>query len=139
MARLEFLASLYLKDGKPCIPGEMVEATLTAAGKTLRKGKDVARAIACPESSFLKFEGPKDPDKMWKDGSFTFQALVRIKNVKILRTRSVFNKWSADIFVDYDDRVLNKEEVKELMVIAGRDIGFGTWRPKFGRFSVNNN
>ncbi|MFH0821259.1 MAG: hypothetical protein V2B18_00780 [Pseudomonadota bacterium] len=143
MAHLQFIASLYLKDGKPCIPGEVVEATLLNAGKTLKKGKDVSRAITCEDSFPLQYEGPTDPEKMWEaslkkpsNTYLTFTVTVKIKNNRVPRTRAKFDKWAIDAVVVYDDRVFNKKEIVELMQIAGRDIGFGDWRPKYGRFTV---
>ena len=43
MARLEFLYSLYLTDGKPCIPGVVLEAALIGKGGAARKMKKSSR------------------------------------------------------------------------------------------------
>lgn len=136
MSHIEFLGSLYMGPKGPCLPGEMIEATLVNAGKLKRIGKDVVRALWCNDAPVLEYEGPHDPEKMYKDGGFTFKIGVRVKQNRVVRTRPRFDKWACDITLLYDEETLNKAVVEELVGLAGEAIGFGDWRPKFGRFTI---
>jgi len=136
MAKIEFFAGLYMGKKGPCLPGEMIEAALVNAGKLKRIGKDVIRAVWCNDNPVLEYEGPRDPEAMYKDGRFTFKAGVRVQRNRVVRTRPRFDEWACNVTILYDEETLNLDAVKELVKLAGESIGFGDWRPKFGRFSV---
>jgi hypothetical protein len=38
--------------------------------------------------------------------------------------------------VTYNDSLLNESDVLDLLRLGGEQIGLGDWRPKFGRFVV---
>lgn len=136
LGRLEWMGGLYIKDGKPIIPGTLIEATLTNAAKKLRLGKEAQQTILCPEDSPLVYDGPMDMDALWQDENFRLVVGVKIKTSRVIRTRPRFNQWSIDTAIVFDDQQLSESQVKEICVIAGQQIGFGDWRPKFGRFDV---
>jgi hypothetical protein len=48
----------------------------------------------------------------------------------------MFRQWELDFTVHYLPDILNDAQVREAMVTAGRIIGLGDYRPKFGRFDV---
>lgn len=136
MAKIEFLGGLYMSPKGPCLPGEMIEAAIVNAGKLQRIGKDVVRSVWCNEPPVIEYEGPREPEAMWDDGGFTFKVGVRVKQNRVVRTRPRFDKWACDITILYDEETLNRSTIEELVVKCGESIGFGDWRPKFGRFSV---
>ena len=53
LSRLEFLGSLYLLDGVPCIPREALKATYLRAAFTLKKGPKVKPGLICEASGPL--------------------------------------------------------------------------------------
>jgi hypothetical protein len=55
---------------------------------------------------------------------------------KIKRTRPIFREWAADILVEYNDNLLDEEQVKRWVEVAGEQVGLMDWRPRFGRFEV---
>jgi hypothetical protein len=136
IARLEFLGGLHLADGKPCVTPEMIEATITGAFKLSKRGKDAARGITCEVPMILSYDGPKDIDKLWEDARFVFTTQARVGQAKVMRTRPRFMPWSGTLVFKYEDTVFNKDAIVEVVEIAGSMIGFGDWRPKFGRFDV---
>lgn len=137
MAKLEFLGGLYLSDGSPCLPGELIEAGLVEAAKKNRRGPQAKAGIVCDSMFPLRFEGPKEPDAMWEDGRFRFTAGVRVQKNKVMRTRPRFDNWSAEIEVDFLPDQLNESEVRGMIALLGQSIGLGDWRPRFGRFAVH--
>lgn len=136
LARLEWLGSLYLKGGRPCIPGEIIEATLGVAARKIRKGKSVLAGLICPEHAILEFGDDRPIEQLWEDENFRLVAGVRVQRAKIMRTRPCFKSWGADVSIQFEDTLLNAREVVECMETAGNSVGFCDWRPKFGRFSV---
>jgi hypothetical protein len=59
-----------------------------------------------------------------------------------MRTRPIFNDWSATFSVCIDTEVVDLPTVKQSLEAAGRLVGIGDWRPgapkggSYGRFLV---
>ena len=136
LARLEFLGGLYLHNGEPCLPGECMEAALIEAARKQKKGQSAKSAIISDGNYPLQYDGPRTPDELWSDERFRLVAGVKIQRNRVMRTRPIFREWAAEIVIDYMPDVLNKSEIEEMIQVAGRIIGVGDWRPKFGRFSA---
>ena len=136
MARIEFLGSLYVGEDGPCIPGEMLEAMLTAAAKKNKRGPQAKAGLLSDGMHRLNYEGPRTPDLLWADEGFRLVAGVRVGQARIMRTRPIFRDWSSEIFVDFLPGQLNRGEVAEMVRIAGEVVGLGDWRPRFGRFTA---
>lgn len=137
MARIEFLGGLYLSDGRPCLPGEVVEAALIAGAKKMKKGSQAKAGIVVPNPSPLIYNGPTDPNEMWADERFRLTVGVRIGQTRIMRTRPKFPEgWWAEIEILHLADIVDSKDIHEMLVTAGRVIGIGDWRPRFGRFEV---
>jgi hypothetical protein len=139
MARLEWMGSLYLVSGRPCIPDYVLEAALTGRGGAARSqkmGKEAAAGLFVMKSSVLEYDGPKEPDELWKDERFRLVRRVRIGQSSVIRTRPIFYEWSANIEVEFNPDFLNADHIRQWMVIAGERVGLMDWRPKCGRFTV---
>lgn len=135
--RLEWMGSLYLYNGAPCIPREAIKATLLRAGFTLKKGPKVKPGIVCEDHAILEYEGPSEPQALYEDGRFTHRTTKPQGKVRVVRTRPIFFPWSTQVSIAFNDEMLNPEEVTELMAIAGHTIGFLEERPEYGRFNVH--
>lgn len=139
MARLEWFGSLYLHEGEPCIPGYVLEATLIGRGGAARKqkmGKQAAAGLYVTDNFLLEYDGPHDPEELWKLEEFRYQVLVRVQTSRVLRTRPIFHKWAATVSFEVEPDLVNVADAKLWMAIAGRESGLMDWRPKFGRFEV---
>lgn len=138
LARLEFLGGLYLNEKKQVLlPGSLVEGTFVKAGKMNKDGKQF-RAGIIVDDAILEYEGQKDPEKLYEDKRFIRQDMVIVNGNRILRTRPIFNEWSAKVKVHYNPLLLDEDQVKTCLDRAGSFTGLGDWRPKFGRFSSTN-
>ena len=137
LARLEWYGSLYLDDGQqPCLPGEVLEAAFVHAARRQKRGTQAQAGIICPANYPLEYDGPSTLEELWQQPEFRLTVPVRVKNNRVMRTRPRFPTWAAIIEVQYDDALLNANEVREIMQRAGSEIGLGDWRPRFGRFQV---
>lgn len=139
LARLEWYGSLYLADGKPCIPGEVLEATFINAAKKSKQGVSAKMGVFCPGNYELTYNDPEDTaDALWQTGNHRFTTSVRVPGSggRTQRTRPKFDSWSAVCEMVYDDEVLSESEMWQILEVAGRYIGLMDWRPRYGRFQV---
>jgi hypothetical protein len=137
IGRLEWMGSLYLFNGAPCIPRESIKATLLRAAFTLKKGPKAKPGIVCESHAPLLYDGPTDPKHLFEDGRFTDRRTKPQRGQRIVRTRPIFFPWGTDILLAFNDEMLNPEEIDELVVIAGTQIGFLEERPEYGRFNMH--
>jgi len=139
VARLEWLGSLYLHEGKPCIPADVLEAALIGKGGAARKqkmGKQAAAGLMVFDNFPLEYEGPRDPHEMWKLPKFRFRCRVKVGQASVMRTRPIFREWATNVTAMYNPDIINADDVKLWMEIAGAEVGIMDWRPKYGRFEV---
>jgi len=137
MSKLEWLGGLYTFNGKIIIPGRAINAMILEAGRKERKGKDVKWGLLC-EDAILKYEGPKSVEELWNGGNHINRMMIEVvKGNRILRTCPQFDKWSAELELQFDEHLLNEEDLMKYFTIAGQRIGLlDAKRLKFGRFSV---
>ncbi|WP_128080164.1 hypothetical protein [Roseicella frigidaeris] len=137
IARLEFLGSLYLQGGEPCIPAEMVEAALIRAAAKKKKATVAKAAMLIRSNAPLLYQGPRDPHALWSAGAaFRHRTGVRVGMTRVMRTRPRFDDWSADISVDFLPTMIEARDLADFFDIAGEQVGIGDWRPRCGRFVV---
>ena len=136
IAHVEWMGSLYVDGGKPCIPGEVLEAMLVKAAKKQKKGLQANAGLFCRGNFPLIYKGPKDLDKLWTDPRFRLTCGVKVKQARVMRTRPQFHEWAAEIAVEYNPSILNESDVRQFVAEAADTIGLMDWRPKFGLFDV---
>lgn len=137
MAEIEFKAGLYIdEDSGPVIPGENIEATLYSAAKLSKEGKQAKSACFVPKHAALQYDGPRDADGLWEDERFRNCVGVKVGMSRIMRTRPIFKEWSAVIEVEYEDSLVNEEQVDRWVHAAGTQVGLCDWRPRCGRFTA---
>lgn len=136
MSHIEFMASLYMGEKGPVIPAANLEATIINAAKKFKEGVQAKAGMYVKSNAYLKYDGPKDPEKMFKDDRFRDVRAVVIQRSKVMRTRAIFPEWEADVEVCFESSVTNESRVDEWMVCAGNLVGLCEMRPRFGRFDV---
>lgn len=136
MARIEFLASLYMSADGPVIPANVIDAMLINAAKKSKEGMVAKSGAFCLEHARLEYEGPRTADALWADEHFRHVALVRVGMARVARTRPVFDKWSAAVSINIEPGIVNAARVDDWMAIAGAQVGIGDWRPQHGRFQA---
>lgn len=134
LARIEFLAGLYMDANGPALPPNMIASMLVAAAKKVKEGQVAKSGAFCLEPVSLIYDGPRTADKLWGDETFRFSSIVRIGTNRVSRMRPIFNTWAANVTLHVEDTLVNIARVDEWMRIAGTQIGLGDWRPQYGRF-----
>ena len=137
IARLEWHLGLYLNEKEqPCVPGENLERMLREAAKKNSLGKAFLTGISCGTSWPLQYDGPKKISKLEQDKRFVLRSAVRVQTSTVMRTRPQFPQWSVTFDLDYFDDILNAGQIVTTLPIAGRMIGLMDYRPRYGRFIV---
>lgn len=138
LARLEHMGGLYFDpDLGPYLPGQNFERCLVDAGRITKSGKKIERGVFIEtDVNPVAYDGPRDIDGLWKDENFRFAASVKVQQNRVTRTRPHFRSWASASEGMYDGAVINLEELQEIAATAGRMIGLGDWRPRFGRFEA---
>jgi hypothetical protein len=139
MGRREWFGAMYLnEDDQPIIPERCLEAMIRDGAKKEKQGKNVQSAAIVTEPALVRYPGPKTPDGLWADESFRLRASVGVSGKRVTRTRPLFPEWSVTFVVEYDENVLQARDIDRFIETAGRLVGIGDWRPKYGRFEVEN-
>jgi hypothetical protein len=139
MARVEMLGGLYWTESAGLhIPGENIEACLIGAAKFKKLGAGFKRSLQVVELTcpMIGTGAPGTPDKIADNPDFRFVKSVKVGTARIMRTRPIFEKWSCEFTVMYDQNQLQREDIIEAAQSAGLMVGLGDWRPRFGKFEV---
>lgn len=137
IARSEFLGSLYIDQDGPYIPGINMESCFVEAAKMQKLGKHAKRAMMILEDKLhLKYEGPKQAEKLWNDLRFRDSRSVRVSMAKLIRYRPKFTGWEAECTLVFNAEQINENELRQIIKNAGALVGVGDFRPRHGRFTV---
>lgn len=106
------------------------------AARKQKRGKDAAAALFVTANFPLEYEGPRNPEELWKVKEFRFASLVRVQQARIVRTRPIFKEWGATVYFELNTDLVNQADAELWMQIAGYEVGLMDWRPKFGKFEI---
>src|SRR5688572_3188384 len=140
IARLEFEGGLYLNaKGAPILPGLMIESCVVNGAKKSKKGTAFKSALFCGNDPEIKYPGPKTVEELWAAGSYTDTRPVVVQRSKLMRTRPIFKEWSIAAELQYDSEQIDLSDVLEAIKNAGVYCALGDYRPRFGRFEMEEN
>lgn len=111
--------------------GSMIKAAsnFQIPGRGKKTYKDLIKSGIVLEPDKIPL-GKKEPDEIDKRP-------VVIRGSRILRQRPMMKEgWKLSFSVNILDEQLQPEVVKRILVHAGKYIGIGDFRPRFGRFEV---
>lgn len=141
-SRIEWMGSLYLNEqGEPCLPVDVVLSALVDGAKAHKMGKQVKAGvydIIGTDSFALQYTGPRDIDKLAELAEFRDRRGVRVQMSRVMRTRPIFRKWAIDIELEFDPSLISRDELLTALTRTGKAVGMGDYRPRFGRFIVEN-
>ena len=74
---------------------------------------------------------------MFADPRFILRKGVMINRSRIIRIRPMIPVgWCLEFDLEFDASIIDPQSLLKAMIDAGALIGLGDWRPKFGRFLV---
>ena len=137
LQRLEFVMGLYYSDEiGPYLPAAVIEAGIRDGAKARKLGKETTRSILISTDRVpLEYEGPRDLKGLWR-AKFYDTRSVKVGQSRVLRTRPHFAEWSATFDLMYDAEHIDRDVALWCVQNAGARIGLGDYRPRFGRFEV---
>lgn len=134
----EWRASMYYDDEiGPYLPSLNLEGCIAEAGKINRLGKTIKQAVqVVTDKAKLEYDGPRKKDALWKAERFADVRGVGVMGKKVMRCRPIFLRWAAEFDIEFMEDVIDRGDLIRTIEEAGRRIGIGTYRPRFGRFDV---
>lgn len=139
LAGLEWQGGIHIDEkGHPCVPGHVIEGTLINAAKKLRMGPSAKAGLICDGSWPLEYDGPKDGNKLKAVKSFRDIRRVVVQRQAVMRCRPIFYTWAVTFTLHYLPSLFDEEQVVDLVRVGGRIIGLMDYRPKFGRYEIEN-
>ena len=138
LANLEWRGGLYVNsDGIPCIPSNLLKATLVNGAKKNRLGKQFTAGLFISDNPVIKHkDSDKTVEELSQDPRYRDQRMVKVQTSKVLRTRPVFPEWELTFEVAFLPDVIDERAIDQAIEIAGYVIGLAEYRPEFGRFEV---
>jgi hypothetical protein len=145
VARLEFIGGMYYDNELgPVIPSKMLNATILNSAKITRERPTVVRAglVFDGLQYKLEYDGPRDLDSLWGDGTskFVSRESIAVQASRVMRTRPIFCDWGVSFNVEFDTAELDPDRFAEFVIKAGKMVGVGDWRPQkngpYGKFSA---
>lgn len=134
------------KDGWLYEPANHLESALIKAavnfkikGKKGKTYRDLFKAAIYvePEMVPLNVRIPENPTSNPLEPFYVDIRPVIISRARVLRARGALAKgWKLDFTVTVIDDQLGTNVLKEVLDEAGRTVGIGDFRPRFGRFIV---
>jgi hypothetical protein len=138
IAKLEWRGGIYWDEKVGVhVPGYNIHMTIVGGGKMHKLGTLIKRAVLIDEDKVeLKFDGPKSLDALSADSRFVDIRSVKVGTSKVSRCRPIFPEWELSFTALYDENSLQADELRRCVEDAGRMVGLGEYRPRFGRFEV---
>ncbi|HEX2578660.1 MAG TPA: hypothetical protein VHK88_20115 [Aquihabitans sp.] len=138
LARLEFEGGLYLAPGVgPYVPGVNIEKSIVEGARITKQGKQVERGLFVTDNEVpLLYQGPRAVEDLWADVNFRSSMAVKVGQARVMRTRPIFRSWALDVDAEVDPALLDMANLSAICEDAGRMVGIGDYRPRFGRFDV---
>jgi hypothetical protein len=140
MARLEYLAGLYVVDGLGiAVPSRNLTKCLIEGARITKSGAKVERGLTMTATDFpLVYDGPTDPEELQRNRRFVSRMTVKVGTARTVRCRPQFIDWAFTATAMVDPTVLSPDELGDIASNAGQMIGLGDYRKGggFGRFSA---
>lgn len=139
--KLQFMASLYVKEGQYIIPAQMFWKSICTAAKEQKLGKKFEQSMIVPDDCLLDFEDKDCPPDALFENEELRSKYVDIRDGVIMRARvpvcrSFFPKWKTVLTIWFDETQLNEDDIIRITDIAGKRYGVGTYRKLYGKFEI---
>lgn len=137
---IEWKYGMYLNSqGEPCIPSKNLRRCFIKGATATKCGKKFESGAVIPDDATLIYDGPRSQEAMVACGDrFRHIEMKNVSRSKVPRTFSIFHDWSAEFTVQFDDHVIDGNEIYEAVDAAGRLQGVCEGRPQYGRFTIED-
>lgn len=123
------------------IEGALVKAAVNfkVAGKRGKTYKDliVANVVIDPERIPHNMKVPEELDADGDQPLYLDVRPVIVQRARVVRIRPTFAPgWSLQFVAQVFDDEIQPDLLQDILTLAGKSVGIGDYRPKFGRFNV---
>lgn len=124
------------------IEGAMIKAAVNfkITGKGRKTYKDLFRAAVFVTPDEIPHDGFTVPDELDTDADKPLYLDMRpvvIQRSRVVRIRPAFRMgWELKFAIEVLDDQIAPELIQDVLTLAGKTVGIGDHRPRFGRFSV---
>ena len=139
IADVEWEGGLYWSDEfGPIIEGSAIHTAIVNGARQTRCGRDIERYVqVLPHETPLIYSGPRDLEGLRADPQFMDQRMVKIGQVKVLRSRPRFFPWSLGFTAAFSSEGIHQDDLLRHIEATGRFEGLMDGRKKgFGRFQI---
>lgn len=137
LAYREWLGSVYADADGPYVPGENIERMLVDSAKLTRDGQNIKRGVLVQtDYCTLNYVGPRDVETLARDENYRLMASVKVGMSRVMRCRPMFRSWQLTASGYLDESILSPDDFRAIVERAGRLVGLGDWRPRYGRFDA---
>lgn len=137
---LEVAAKIYWSEENHVqIPTSWIVASVGKVSHQLSKiAKASIRSSFFPTKDYVKLyydgcKSVKNKDDVIYNESLRWLFPTKQGQVKVMKAFPMFDNWSFDVEVEYDDSILPECELIRIAEYAAKYNGFGDFRPTFGR------
>lgn len=124
------------------IEGALVKASVNfkVSGKRGKTYKDLLAANVIIDPERIYHEGFSVPEELDTDGDKPLYLDVRpviVQRARVVRIRPTFKAgWELSFEIQCIDDEIHPDLLQDILTLAGKTVGIGDYRPKFGRFNV---
>jgi len=143
----EWKAALYWDDKVGIIqPANHLEAAMIKAatsflipGKGKKTYKDLFKCAVFVSPEYIPHGINGDKDALVKKKKiYLDKRLVRVNNSGIERVRPLLKAWKLKFEIEIHDDQIAVDTVHQVLSHAGRFVGIGDFRPRYGRFMITS-
>lgn len=143
MRKIELRAKIY-HDAELGIyvPATWVTASIQGVSwaKAKIKKADIRAAVFASQPklklTYTDMGKVKSPIDIVENEFFHNVMSLKQGQVRVVKATPIFNKWSFECTLDFDDTIINEAELKTLIEYGAQFGGFGDFRPTYGRATV---
>jgi hypothetical protein len=135
---LEYEAGLYLDSQKRVIlPSKLLEAAIVEGAKCDKEGQLALAGLYVDTDAVLEYEGgPLAVADLIESDAHRLVAGVTVGQGTVMRTRPIFKNWRATFLVSLNPESANERQLQQWVQKCGSVKGLCDWRPRHGRFVV---
>ena len=106
--------------------------------KRCKVSKDNARAavFTTSDKTKLTYDGMNKVKTMvdvTNNNNFQTMIFQKIGQVKVPKAMPIFHKWSFEVELEYDNTIIDLEQLTDLLEYGAKYNGYGDFRPTYGR------
>lgn len=140
IGNIETRSKLYFDDQVGVyVPARwLTEAIVTAAFGTIKIGKDKMRGgvFSTEDKIALRYDGieqVKTADDVIYNPKFRLRMGIPQGKDRVAKDWPIFHGWSFGTVIEFDDSVADFNGIKRIVEKTAKYVGFGDFRPTFGR------